>query len=72
MKASGRIFFIIASCLCAQISLDGVRAAVEYVPLEGDALYEFSWDGSAESARLAKDLALRPSEESMKGEGFKT
>ena len=38
-------------------SLDG-GVAVDYVPLDGDALYEFSWAGPSKAAR-AEDVTLR-------------
>lgn len=43
--------------------IDEAVCSVEYTPLEGDALYEFSWAGSATAAR-AGGLALQFNHES--------
>lgn len=43
-------------------SLEG-GIAVDYVPLEGDAVYEFSWAGSVAAARAEDAAALHSREE---------
>ena len=45
-------------------SLEG-SLSVEYIPLDGDALYEFSWAGSPAAAHAEDVAALRPSDESL-------
>lgn len=49
--------------LHAQGSLE-VGLSVDYVPLDGDALYEFLWAGSSAAAR-AEDVALLESLEGV-------
>jgi hypothetical protein len=43
-------------------SLEG-SLSVEYIPLDGDALYEFSWAGSPAAAHPEDVAALRPSDD---------
>lgn len=40
--------------------------AVDYVPLEGDAVYEFSWAGSVAAARAEDVAVLHSLEEGIK------
>ena len=60
---SARVVTILASFLC-HLELGAGSAAVEYTPLEGDSLYEFSWAGPASVAR-AEGVVLRTLDESM-------
>lgn len=50
------VLYVTFVFLRAHGSLEG-GLAVDYVPLEGDALYEFSWAGSMASAQ-AEDVEI--------------
>lgn len=50
------VLYLALVFLRAYGSLEG-GVAVDYVPLEGDAVYEFSWAGSVAAAR-AEDVAM--------------
>lgn len=62
--ARGCPSLLVFAFLCRFPYLCVGRASVDYTPLEGDAIFEFSWAGSS-SEQSAEELALRRTDESM-------